>query len=101
MVAQPVIVGRAVKEIRELKCYTQEQLAEKAELGRLTISQIETGRRGLSKQTACEVAKALEVPVSFLYLLADQSDDPLVKKFKDTARAAIRSSVKSNFAHAK
>lgn len=89
--AEPFHVGPAVKLIRtEKHKWTQEQLAEKVGMNRLSISQIEQNRRGISPTRLRELAEALEVPVSYLFLLADDSDDELVKRFQEVARKSLR-----------
>lgn len=58
----------AVKEVREKKGITQEQLAEKASVSRGTISKLETNVTDVcSTQTLTRLADALEVPVSSLF----------------------------------
>lgn len=61
-------MGEKVKELREAKGWTQEQLAEKSGLSRVTISMIETGKpKEILSGTIKALAKALEVPVDVLF----------------------------------
>jgi transcriptional regulator with XRE-family HTH domain len=41
-------LGEAIKEIREKRGYSQEQLAEKMDINRSTISKIENGKFGIT-----------------------------------------------------
>ena len=58
--------GRNVRKRRELKELTQETLAEKAELDRTYISDIERGARNVSMLSITRIAKALGTTVSDL-----------------------------------
>jgi hypothetical protein len=44
----------------------------------------------VSPQVAERIAEALGVPVSFLYLLGDHSDDPLVTSLKELVLRNLR-----------
>lgn len=62
------MVGAKVRELREAKGWTQEQLAEKCGLTRVTISLIETGKtKEIMSGTVKAIASALEVPVDVLF----------------------------------
>jgi ribosome-binding protein aMBF1 (putative translation factor) len=52
--------------IRKWRGFSQETLAEKAEIQQGYLSDIETGRRGGSQATVERLAKALEVPLVWL-----------------------------------
>ena len=56
--------GKRFAEIRRSKNYTQEQLAEKANITALSIGYIEQGRRWPRLSTLQKLAKCLDVPVS-------------------------------------
>lgn len=53
--------GKRVAQLRHNKSYTQEQLANKAGLDRMTIALIENGRRWPRLSTLEVLAKALDV----------------------------------------
>ena len=61
-----VALGRNVRKRREQIDLTQENLAEKAELDRTYISDIERGARNLSLSSILRIAKALGTTVSDL-----------------------------------
>lgn len=60
--------GRNVRRFREARKMTQEVLAEKAELDRTFISDVERGGRNLSIQSIVRIANALGVSASELCL---------------------------------
>lgn len=60
-------IGLRVAIAREALKMTQEELAEKAELSRVTINKIENGRTNdMSTRTLLRLAKALQVDASYL-----------------------------------
>jgi transcriptional regulator with XRE-family HTH domain len=64
----PVLItfGRSVRKHREAKGFTQEFLAEKADLDRTYISDIERGTRNPGIKNVVRIAKALGVSLSQL-----------------------------------
>lgn len=61
-------MGEKIKELREKRGWTQEQLAEKAGLSRVAISLIETGKtKEVMSGTIKALALALEVPVDDIF----------------------------------
>ena len=56
----------ALRVYRELRGYTQAALAEKAEVNRVTIAEIETGRKSGSVKTLRKLANALAITVDDL-----------------------------------
>ncbi|RJQ30066.1 MAG: XRE family transcriptional regulator [Peptococcaceae bacterium] len=64
------ILGKNIRQFREIKELTQEQLAEKAGLTGAYLGYIERGERNPSLETIDRIAKALQVePVSLLQQL--------------------------------
>ncbi|MBQ8459011.1 helix-turn-helix transcriptional regulator [bacterium] len=61
------LFGKRIKELRESKKYTQEQLAEKIGLEYQTISRIETGYYFTGYENLEKLANALEVNMSDLF----------------------------------
>ena len=55
--------GNNVSKLRVSKSYTQEQLAERANLDRMTVAFIEGGRRWPRLSTIQAIAKTLEVEI--------------------------------------
>lgn len=59
-----------VKEVRERKGISQEELAEKSGVSRTTISEIETQKKEVTTNITLEkIANALGVKVSYLFFI--------------------------------
>ena len=58
--------GYAVKKLRESRGLTQEKLAEKADLDRTYLSDIERGSRNPGIKNVAKLAKALGIPTAQL-----------------------------------
>ena len=52
-------IGKRIKEIRETNCLTQEELAEKADLSKVFIAYIETGKRKPGLESIVKISQAL------------------------------------------
>ena len=63
--------GDRIKEIREKKGMTQEQLAEKAKLSKGFLSDVENNKKNISSQFLLKIANALGASVD--YLLSGES----------------------------
>ena len=61
-------LGRRIQELRKSNKLTQEQLAEKIEIGTSNISYIETGKFYPTPETLGKIAKALNVEIYELYM---------------------------------
>lgn len=61
-------LGRRIQELRKSNKLTQEQLAEKIEIGTSNISYIETGKFDPTPETLGKIAKALNVEIYELYM---------------------------------
>ena len=59
--------GTLVKAWRERLGFSQEKLAERAELHRTYISDVERGARNLSLESITRLARALDIPVAELF----------------------------------
>ncbi len=59
-------IGVAIKRERKSKGINQEILAEKAEINRSYLSQIENNKRRISLDVAMRIAKALKIPLQEL-----------------------------------
>jgi len=60
-------LGARVKDLREAKSWTQEVLAERADLDRSYIAGIEAGLRNPSVKAAAKLARGLGVTLSELF----------------------------------
>lgn len=59
-------LGKAVREARARRGWSQEKLADESDLHRTYIGGIERGERNVSVDNLCRIAAALEVPPSSL-----------------------------------
>lgn len=61
------MLGRRVKALRDIKEWSQERLAEAAEMDRSYLAGIEVGSRNPSVKALDRLAKALGVPIRELF----------------------------------
>ncbi len=61
-----VAFGRVLREQREARDMSQEAMAQKADVDRTFISQIERGIRRATLTTLCKLARALDIAPSTL-----------------------------------
>ena len=66
-----IAFGATVRSWRKRLGVSQEELAERADLHRTYISDVERGARNLSLESIEKLASALEVPISALFAEAD------------------------------
>jgi transcriptional regulator with XRE-family HTH domain len=73
-VAEPLLVafGAAVRELRERRGLSQEALAERAELQRTYVTEVERGRRNVTLLNVGRLAAGLGVGVGELTTVADR-----------------------------
>lgn len=93
-------VGKKVKQARENRSCTQEELAAKVSLSRTSITNIEQGRQQFMAHTLIEIASALAVtPASLLPEINTKFADTLDEKLKDlplNKRRWIKSTLKKS-----
>lgn len=61
-------VGERIRELREIKNYTREGLAEKVDISAKFLYEIEAGKKGFSADTLCRISKALSVSCDYIML---------------------------------
>lgn len=66
--------GGKIREIREAKHLTQDQLAELASLNRVTVAKYESGRVEPGAQALARIADALEISTDVLLGRADEPE---------------------------
>lgn len=59
-------IGQIIKECRELRKMTQEELAQKVRVGTSTIEKYESGEQIPSTQTILKLSTVLDIPASEL-----------------------------------
>jgi transcriptional regulator with XRE-family HTH domain len=72
--------GAAVRLLREQRGWSQERLANRAELNRSYMGEIERAAAMPSLATAAKLAEALEVPLSELIARCELPDRPVVTR---------------------
>lgn len=83
-------LGLRVREIRERRGFTQEQLAEASDLSPDTIGRLERGNFSPSFDTMCKLAEGLNVPRAVLMVEDyDEADDlaVLIRRLPQPFRA--------------
>ena len=60
------LVGLRIRKLREAKGWSQERLAEKAELHRTYIGQVERGEKNIGVENLVRIAEALGAPAQSL-----------------------------------
>lgn len=61
-------LGKRIRELRKKKGYSQEQLADRADLHRTYIGSIERGEQNVSIDNIAKLAKALEIKIVDLFI---------------------------------
>lgn len=61
-----VLFGRVIRKYRQMKGYSQEQLADLCNLHRTYIGGVERGERNITLLNMVRIAKTLEVPLSVI-----------------------------------
>ncbi len=72
-----IALGRKIKELRELKGLTQEQLSTELGMSQTHISQVEQGVKGFSRKTLKAAADILNTTIGYLLGEIDSPDLPL------------------------
>lgn len=60
------LIGTRIREIREQRGYTREQLAEYADISTSFLWEIEAGKKGITAQNIGKIAAALDVTTDYL-----------------------------------
>ncbi len=73
MVGVSTCFGRVIRQLREQRGWSQEQLAHRAELNRSYMGEIERSTAIASLATAAKLAHAFELPLSSLISRCEES----------------------------
>ena len=82
-----------IRALRKKKGFSQERLADKADISRQMMNDIEGRRRWLTKKTLVKLANALEVDVHELFIPSAQENEK-TKGIYDTITQEVVSQVK-------
>jgi transcriptional regulator with XRE-family HTH domain len=77
MTIDEVLLGSTIRELRERKGLTQQQLADQLKVTVAYLSRLENGHRGISIPNLNALAEILAVPSSVIALLATRMDSNL------------------------
>lgn len=67
--------GERIHELRRIKGYSREKLADKAEISTKFLYEIEMGRKGFTAEVLYRLAKVLEVKCDYI-LAGSSGEDP-------------------------
>lgn len=62
------LAGQRIREIREMKGYSRDALAEIVGISDKFLYEIETGKKGFSADVLCRISKALSVSCDYIML---------------------------------
>jgi transcriptional regulator with XRE-family HTH domain len=74
------MIGARIKQIRNRKGLTQDQLAEKMEISPKYLSSIERGRENPTLDTLIKLSDSLDVKISDIFSIIE-IEDPAKRKF--------------------
>lgn len=80
-------VGRRIRELRQKKGWSQEKLAEEANLHRTYIGQVERGEKSIGVRNLVRIARALGLESENLYQTLVAGNDPLADEAKASRKA--------------
>lgn len=95
MAIEKRLLGKAIRQIRDLRGISQAKLAEEAGLQSNSVALIERGQRGVSMDTLNALAEVLELPAACLAMLGtsriagDGDSESLVKSLQKLIVATI------------
>ncbi|MCK6603244.1 MAG: helix-turn-helix transcriptional regulator [Bacteroidetes bacterium] len=59
-----ILFGKRLRELRQIKGYSQEDLAHRAGIDRTYMTSVENGKRNISIQNIYKILKALDIPLT-------------------------------------
>ena len=78
------VIAKNIKYLREKKGYTQEELAEAADLSVSHLSKVEAGQRRIGMKAYLSILQALEVAEEeFVSIAADEEKENEFKQYQD------------------
>lgn len=85
------MIGRGILEVREIFEMSQEDLAVASGLTEQFIDAVERGVVEPDFEHVNAIAEALRIPVTYVEIFSNQTDDALLAKFKATAKKLMLS----------
>ena len=96
------ILGNNIRNLRKERNWTQEQLAEKAEISVPYMTQIELGKKQASLETVENIAKALSVSIDELFRSSpsrNKSINASLKAFESSLIKSLTTTVHQQFSN--
>ena len=96
------ILGNNIRNLRKERNWTQEQLAEKAEISVPYMTQIELGKKQASLETVENIAKALSVSIDELFRSSpsrSKSINASLKTFESSLIKSLTTTVHQQFSN--
>ncbi len=75
-----ILLGKRIKELRKQKSLSQEQLAEKLEIGQRSLSKIECGNTFISAETMSKLLTALNIKPAELFNFEHNNEKEVLKE---------------------
>ena len=72
--------AKAMRILRAAKGISQQELARKAEISKSLLSKIESGQRELTNRNKSKIARAMQIPISLLNILAIEAGYKKISK---------------------
>lgn len=87
-------INLKIKQLREVKSYTQEYMAEKLNVSNSTYSRIETGMQDITISRLAEIANILEVEA--WELLAPDGNSRIIRTTDEPIEAVLQIKLRKN-----
>ncbi|OYD21044.1 helix-turn-helix domain-containing protein [Oceanimonas baumannii] len=88
-------IGKTIKELRQLRGLSLNQVAEKADMDKSYLSKIENEKRDPSLSSLFRISKALNVPLNILILMCEEPSDSPFSDFTENLKSMAREIIKS------
>lgn len=85
-----VLIHRALKLVREFHQVKQSDLADKLQISKSYLSEIEAGKKDATLEILNLYADAFRVPASTFLILAERLDGPISKSQKNRAEKVLQ-----------
>ena len=73
------LLGLRIKELRKIKGFTQEELAEKMEIDQRNLSKIECGNNFITAETLSKILSSLDIEPAELFAFKHLQEEPVLK----------------------
>ncbi len=84
-------IGKAIKELRLLRCLSLNDIAKKTGLNKSYLSTIENEKREPSLHSLAQISKAINVPLYILIFMAEEKTDTIFSELNGTIHGLLES----------